>query len=148
MALGSKLSLNDAVLKRLLHIRQHNKLLPTREMCSAVFLEELKPLWSRAGIPIKEDKNCIDKVVELWEDYLKLKKIPTNRNQKRLDQFNTERSQLFDLTPTDLYNRMKNTRSEIWEEDYMFYKMQCLNPQVGSMGRADVVTFVREKKSK
>lgn len=28
----------------------------------------------------------------------------------------------------------------------MFYEMQRLNPQVGSMGRADVVTFVREKK--
>lgn len=44
LVLGTKLSLNDAVLKRILHIRQHNKLLPNREMCSAVFFMEHEPL--------------------------------------------------------------------------------------------------------
>ncbi len=53
LALGTKLSLKGAVLKRLLHIRQNNDLLPTRDMCSTVFLDELKPIWFRARIPIK-----------------------------------------------------------------------------------------------
>jgi hypothetical protein len=68
LALGTKLPLKGAVLKTLFHIRQKkNDLLPTREMCSSVFLDEINPIWSRAGIPIKAKKKCVDMTVELWE---------------------------------------------------------------------------------
>ena len=84
LALGPKLSLKIAVLKRVLHLRKNNKLVPTRELCGIVF-QELKALWSRAGIPIKDDHNCIHKIVALWESYLKIKKIPATRNAERIE---------------------------------------------------------------
>ncbi|KZS19689.1 Uncharacterized protein APZ42_013858 [Daphnia magna] len=61
-------------------------------MCSTVFLDELKPIWSRAEIPIKADKKCIDMTIELWESFLKLKQgsmgvvdvVTYNRERKKM----------------------------------------------------------------
>ena len=145
LALGPKLSLKIAVLKRVLHLRKNNKLVPTRELCGIVF-QELKALWSRAGIPIKDDHNCIHKIVALWESYLKIKKIPATRNAERIEKFLLDQNSLFDLSPVDVFLQMQSSRSEIWEEDYHFLELQRLIPQVGAMGTVDRVTFAREKK--
>lgn len=145
LALGTKLSLNIAVLKRLLHFRQNDNLLPTREMCKMVF-EELKALWSRAGIPMMEEKKCIDKLVKLWTNFYKLKKLPSNRNTKKLEEFNSEQKRLFDLTPKNVLQIMSVSRTDYWEEDYQFLQGQRQVPQEYSMGRVDRLTFVRENK--
>ena len=87
LALGTKLPMKGAVLRRLLHIRQNNDLLPTRDMCPTVFLDELKPIWSRARIPIKADKKCIDMIIKLWESFLKLKQVPKSRRDRKVIEF-------------------------------------------------------------
>jgi hypothetical protein len=74
---------------------QKNDLLPTREMCSSVFLDELKPICSRAGIPIKADKKCIDMTVELLESFLKLKQVPKSRSDKKKIDFQGIQKSLF-----------------------------------------------------
>jgi hypothetical protein len=146
LALGTKLPLKGAVLKRLLHIPQKNDLLPTREMCSSEFLDELNPIWSRAGIPIKADKKCIDMTNELWESFLKLKQVPKSRRDKKVIDFQGIQNSLFDLSPINVKSLMQSTRSDVWEEDYKFLEMQRLYPQQGSMGVVDVVTYNRERK--
>lgn len=128
------------------HIRPNNDLLPTRDMCSTVFLDELKPIWSRAGIPIKADKKCIDMTVELWESFLKLKQVPKSRRDKKIIEFQGIQNCLFDLSPINVHYLMQSTQSDVWEEDYKFLEMQRLYPQEGSMGVVDVVTYNREKK--
>ena len=115
-------------------------------MCSSVFLDELKPIWSRAGIPIKADKKCIDMTNELWESFLKLKQVPKSRRDKKVIDFQGIQNSLFDLSPINVKSLMQSTRSDVWEEDYKFLEMQCLYPQQGSMGVVDVVTYNRERK--
>ena len=117
LALGAKLPIEGAVLRRLLHNRQNNDLLPTRDMCSTVFLDELKPIWSRAGIPIKADKKCIDMTIKLWESFLKLKQVPKSRRNKKVIEFQGIRNCLFDLSPINVHQLMQNTRSDFCEED-------------------------------
>jgi hypothetical protein len=41
--------------------------------------EELKAVWQKAFISIKPDKNCMDQLEELYEDWSKLKKVPNAR---------------------------------------------------------------------
>jgi hypothetical protein len=109
-------------------------------MCSSVFLDELKPIWSRARIPIKADKKCIDMTVELRESFLKLKQVPKSRRDKKVIDFQGIQNSLFDLS------LMQSTRSDVWEEDYKFLEMQRLYPQQGSMVVVDVVTYNHERK--
>ena len=105
LVLSTKLPINGAVLKRLLWFRENNKLLATRQICSTVFHEEVKPLWLRSRIPISDDKSCIDKLVALWIEYLNVKSIPLSRKNRpeKLSSFAIRLNSLFDLSKFDVY---------------------------------------------
>ncbi|KAK4024518.1 hypothetical protein OUZ56_009940 [Daphnia magna] len=138
LALGAKLSLNDAVLKRLLSVRQNNKLKRVRTMCSEVFHGELKPLWLRSGIPIKEDDKCINLIEKLCKDFQKVKKLPADRTSEKskayINNFTVKPNQFCDLSPKAVKKIMMCSRNDYWKEDYDFLKGQRHFPQLGSMG--------------
>jgi hypothetical protein len=66
LANDSKLPLNSDVFKRKLGIKHQENLKPTRDVCSKIFYEELRPLWERASIPVKPAKQCIDQLITLY----------------------------------------------------------------------------------
>ena len=68
---SKKLPLVGIVLQRMYFFRIQkivSENLSTRELCSRIFFNELKPVWGRAYIPIKPGKNCIDQLVHLHKE--------------------------------------------------------------------------------
>lgn len=152
LALGAKLSLNDVVLKRLLSVRQNNRLKRVRTMCSEVFHGELKPLWLRSGIPIKDDDKCINLIEKLWKDFQKVKKLPAHRTSEKskanINNFTVKLNQLCDLSPKAVKKIMMSFRNDYWKDDYEFLKGKRRFPQLWFNGmRRSSFNNKREKKT-
>ena len=132
----TQLPLKRVILKKLLFFRENDVFISTREICARVFHDELKPLWAKACIPVTYDTTVIKKMKALWDSYLSVKQIAMDRKNRgeRICAFISEISLLFDISPIDVFEKMRSLRSKHWREDYQFLEGQRKNPQVGGMG--------------
>lgn len=121
-----------------------------RDIFKLVF-DELKQIWSRAAIPLKTDKKCLDQMISL---HAKWKVVNKNSVEERLssqcllqvEELQSLLCQLCGLSPSDVYERLKANSNPKWEEDWDFLVGQRKVPQVGIMGRLDSVSVQRENK--
>lgn len=145
---GVRLPTNRIVLQRFLHFRKSNGRLPTRDV-SKILLCELKIIWQRAGIPIKNDSMCIKQLIALFEKWEKLKKIskpdiPSSIRHKVY--FEDTMNRLCDLSPPNVYELLKSTRAHHWQEDWDFLQKQQRVPQIGYMSGVDKQTLELEER--
>ena len=143
LAIGAKLTLKKAVMKRFLWIRQtqRNSNNSNREVFRTI-LCELKEIWQRAAIPVKPDKKCFDQLIEIHKSWLSVKKInvsarANDNSQRRIQEFNDSMNSLCDLSPSDIENQLKASRTNNWKEDLMFLAGQRHYPQTGTMHGLD-----------
>jgi hypothetical protein len=80
---GLKLPTNKIVLRRFLHLREIDQLGKKRHLAEALF-GELKGFWEMAKLPIKRDNHCVDQLLSLYDDYMKLKAYSVPRRQTKL----------------------------------------------------------------
>lgn len=58
LSLGSRLTLSKAVMKKFLSIQLLDSLTPVKDIFNVIIVE-LKEIWGKAAIPIKDDKNIL-----------------------------------------------------------------------------------------
>lgn len=125
LSVGVRLSCNRSVLQRFLHLRHDSPRMATRDICK-ILLQELKELWSRAGIPIKTDEACLQAIISLFHKWDDLKKN-VHRNSKpvmkKLDHFNQHLDKLLDLSPADVESRLRRSRLPRWKDDWNFLQV-------------------------
>jgi hypothetical protein len=85
--------------------------------------------------------------------WLSLKKIPVSRkdsphSKKLIEEFQKQMDSLFDISPSDVENRLKATRKRHWKEDFSFLIGLRQNPQVGFMEKVDQQEQKRQNKKK
>jgi hypothetical protein len=77
---GVRLPLNKSVLQRFLFLRNLNVKMGNRDIFELILIE-LKEIWSRAAVPIKNGKKCLDQMISL---HGKWKIVNKNNNEERL----------------------------------------------------------------
>ena len=127
--------------------------LSTRELCSHLFFNELKPVWGRAYIPIKPDKECIDQLVHLHDEWRAVKKIAYNRRSippsvEKIEIFKSKLNTLCDFSPPVVETQLANSfrRSANWKEDLEFLQLHRRYPQEGFISGIDRGHNTKEKK--
>jgi hypothetical protein len=141
----SKLPTNREVLSRYLFYRNEFKSETTRELFK-VITSELEYLWGKAGIPIKENREIVDQLMRLFQQWYSLNKIKVSlrsKNNTRLDSFKRQLETLCDLSAIDAYRQMRSSRRKNWREDWAFYEDQR-GPRKGYMTNVDQ-EFVRKE---
>ncbi|KAK4024122.1 hypothetical protein OUZ56_009510 [Daphnia magna] len=101
-----------------------------------VIIVELKEIWGKAAKAVKDDKNILKALMNTHDAWLSLKKIPVARrdsphSKKLIEEFQKQMDSLFDISPSDVENRLRATRKRHWKEDFSFLIGQRQNPQVG-----------------
>ena len=148
LAGSNRLPVTGLVIKRISYLRSESPLKPRRDICRDVY-GELKEVWDKACIPTRVDKSCIDLLLKLFEEWNDLKRTSksrreTDRYKARREDFRNRLVSLFDLSPSDVRDRMKAGRAAYWQEDYEFLTNQRKIPQVGCMASVDRVTAKKE----
>lgn len=83
LGLGNRLPLNLSVLKRYVYFRQQNVSKSVRELFQ-VILVELKVIWEKAALPLKNDKKKLDYLVKLYDYWVSVKKLLLLQRRKLL----------------------------------------------------------------
>ena len=68
LSVGVRLPLNKSVLQRFLFLRNLNVKMGNRDIFELILIE-LKEIWSRAAIPIKTDKKCLNQMISLHANW-------------------------------------------------------------------------------
>lgn len=104
---GNKLPTNKQVLKLLFyHTREANKTLPESYRLIA---EEVKKMWSRAGIEVQDISRCVKKIEKLYNNYRMVQKNP---NPTKEDEFSKDLERLFDIAHGNVSNIVDNEAAE------------------------------------
>ena len=149
---GNKLPGNLSVIRRIRSYQQQVALgvyaMKRKDMVCSV-ASEVKSIWERASVDsIRIDKvqvklskmlDEMDKHLKHWER-LKPDKDPFLSFKLGLEK-------LFDISPTDLYQRLKSSRAPYWEEDWLWYQGMCQIPQKGCMTTRDASLDLRRQRS-
>jgi hypothetical protein len=146
---GLKLPTNKIVLRRFLLLREIDKLGKKRHLGDAMFCE--LGFWEMAKLPMKRDNHCVDQLLELYEDYMKLKAYSIPRKETKLfidkiEKFEFKLQDLFDISHSNTYEILKFSRNEEWEQDWMFLQGQRKVPQEGSMSTVQDNNLHRKEK--
>ncbi|KZR97240.1 Uncharacterized protein APZ42_007999, partial [Daphnia magna] len=96
-------------------------LTPVKDIFNVIIVE-LKETWGKAAIPVKDDKNILKALMNTHEAWLSLKKIPVARrdsplSKKLIEEFQKQMDSLFDISPSDVENRLRATRKRHWKEE-------------------------------
>lgn len=78
LSLGCRLPLQRAVMKRYLSIQGLNSLTPVKDIFNLIIFE-LKEIWGKTAILVKDDKNILIALMNTHDAWLSLKKIPLSR---------------------------------------------------------------------
>jgi hypothetical protein len=128
-------------MKRFLSIQSLDDLNPVKEIFKLIIVE-LKEIWGKAAIPIKDDKNILKDLIKIHDAWLSIKKIPVSRRNNShsislIGEFEKRMDSLLDISPSDVEVRLRATRKRHWKEDFSFLIGQRQNPQVGFMEKVD-----------
>ena len=99
-----------------------------RKICA-----EILDVWSKANIPTKSEKSCIQiilRLVKSWTTFCQKSKY-TQPGSAKYDDFKRFLSELCDIAygnEEELKEKMRSTRLPTWERDYEFY----LNQKAGN----------------
>jgi hypothetical protein len=137
-------------MKRFVFLRQENKQMPIRQLFTMIF-EELKEIWEKAYLQMKEHNKCLDQLVLLHKEWLSLSKIPVCRRKTtttltRIKLFQDNMDKLCDFCPKDVLERLKSKRYQHWQEDYNFLLGQRSFPQIGFIAGVDKLMLEKEKR--
>lgn len=150
LSYSNKLPLNRVVMKRFLFLRHENKTMPIRQLFTVIF-EELKEIWKKAFLPMKEHNKGLDQLVLLHKEWLILSKIQVCRRKTtatltRIKLFQDNMDKLCDFCPKDVLERLKSKRYQHWQEDYDFLLGQRKFPQIGFIAGIDKLMLEQEKR--
>lgn len=152
LSLGTRLPLQRAVMKSFLSIQLLNSLTPVKDIFNVIVVE-LKEIWGRAAIPVKDDKNILKALMNNHDAWLSLKNIPISRRDSRhskklIEEFQKQMNSSFNISPSDVENRLRATRKRHWKEDFSFLIGQRPNPKIGFMEKVDQQEHKRQNKKK
>ena len=110
---------------------------------------EVVGIWNKARVIMVARKNVFKRIKQVINSYVdgrlyinkkdKIKKRETEEYQQYLNE-------LCDLSPTDVFEKMKSTKKATWQEDYNFLLNQRKVPQVGHMEGTDYILFEQEQR--
>ena len=126
-------------MKRFLSIQLLDNLTQVKDMFKLIIVE-LKEIWGKAAIPIKDDKNILKYLMKIHDASLSIKKIPVSRRnipKSLIGEFEKQMDSLLDISPSDVEVRLRETQKRDWKEDFSFLIGQRQNPQVGFMEKVD-----------
>ncbi|KAK4006922.1 hypothetical protein OUZ56_012077 [Daphnia magna] len=103
--------------------------MPIRQLFTVIF-EELKEIWKKAYLPMKEHNKCLNQLVLLHKEWLGLNNM----------------DKLCDFCPKDVLERLKSKRYQHWQEDYDFLLGQRKFPQIGFIAGIDKLMLEQEKR--
>ncbi len=109
---------------------------------------EITEIWERAAIPCRR----VDKVQKLVQKCIsELSSLMKNwsihdEGRDPLQSYMSSLDKLFDISPADLYHKLKTSGNPEWIEDWMFYEGQCSVPQAGSMAGRDKLLQERHQR--
>ena len=122
-----------------------NKRVTTRDHARTIW-KEVKEIWLASRIPLMrtEEKNFVDKIVNIITEFQALKRAPEKRSTEC---YQLQLNSLFDVSLGDdaVEAALKASRSKDWVEDLEFYRGQKKHPQLYSMGGVDLKLAVKEK---
>lgn len=137
---GSKLPSNLQVLKTLFFNIRVVKL-SVRDSARLV-IREVMIFWEKARIPTRIEKNCIEKVMDLYEEWRVLQKHAgrkTISHKQREEQFTAKFDNLFDIAHNDALKLINI------EDDKQFLINQRKNGRVGFMYGIDYNNLRQEE---
>ncbi len=67
-------------MQRFLSIQLLNSLTPVKDIFNFIIVE-LKEIWGKAAIPVKDDKSILKALMNTHDAWLLLKKIPVSRRE-------------------------------------------------------------------
>ena len=147
----TKLPKNRVVLQRYFWYREQDKSMKTKRMAHKISEELVDLLWKPSGLPVVSSRICRGRVVSVIQKYTKFKKIKaTAKTPEKTREFQGFLSQLCDLSPPDLLDRLKR-RSRIqteWQEDWKWYKQMCTEKQPGLLAGRDKLIEQRIKQQR
>ena len=94
-----------------------------------VVLSELKVVWEKAGIPIRDDHYCLKILKKLLENKKKMNKIEEERRNEetwktKISTFKEHLERLCDISAVDAYDKLSQSRRPSWQEDWKFLENQ------------------------
>lgn len=139
LGVGRRLPANLLVPRRYYYLQQQGKKEEVRDTFRLI-LAVMNDIWSRANIPIKGQKNCLDQLMSLyksWKDLTRLDEKEKSCQNPKIDAVKETLKKLCDISSFDVYEQLKSTRRPTWKEDWNFLQNQRLVPQVGYLGGVD-----------
>lgn len=100
--------------------------------------------WRQSRIATRRKDKCIDKLLKMHDEWEKLKKRTSNISdamQGKIDLFQKNLDNLFDISHADAMKLMQN------EEDRDFLMMQRMDGRPGAMAGVDQKLAAKEKRS-
>lgn len=140
--LGAKLPSYRQTFSYFLHLHKVEK--KTVRDASRGAIQAILSFWAKAGIPVRAEQHCIQKLETLfteWKGLQKHKSRPTAGHQVKEDAFVAHLDDLFDIAHSDALTRMTNP------EDVAFLCSQRRKGRPGSLGAIDVVQDRRKKRA-
>lgn len=141
---GAKLPSNRQVLKVFFYNIRFVKL-STKESANLA-IDSVLIFWQQARIPVRRRDKCIDKILQMYEDWRSYNKKKVDELssgiKKKFDAFIDMLDDLFDIAAVDALTTMRN------EEDKEFLKKQRQKGRPGSMLGVDMKLFGKEERSK
>lgn len=141
---GAKLPSNRQVLEVFFYNMRIVKL-PSKE--SAVLaIDAALIFWQQARIPTREPHKCVNKLVKLYDVWVKIKKtkVPkmSTREKEQYDNFVANLDNLFDIASADALVTMKIA------EDIEFLNKQRENGRPGAMLGIDAKLYAKEERAR
>ena len=134
---GGKLPSNGQVLRFLLYNKRKVNL--ETEKSAELVIKQVESFWLRAQIPIRETRRSIEKLLRLYDEYVKLHKNKSrkDRSQKQKEKSFCERFEdLFDIAHGDALNLLKSEKVKT----FLFSQRQK-----GRIGCLDDITGVSKE---
>lgn len=124
---------------------QFNTQISTKDHARAMW-PEIKAVWEGARLPIKAEKNCIAKIVDVIKKYQDLKRTPSIRFS---EQYQGHLNALFDISLGEekVEATLRSSRRESWEQDLQFYRGQKQHPQQFILGGVNLKEVAKEVRS-
>lgn len=138
--LGSKLPTLKQVLQLFFH---HCRTLKMNQRESATLvIQEVFIFWEKAKIPIRKQQHCIDKLLNLYEEWQRLaknKSRKTDAQRKNQHEFEKRMVSLFDISHSNAMNMMP-------KDGQLFLQGQRSEKREGCLAGLDRKTMQKEQR--
>lgn len=142
---GTKLPSNKQILEVFFYNMRFVNL--TAKESAKLTINAVIIFWQQARIPIKNTDKCIEKLLQLYEDWQFLQKRPkveemSNTMKEKYNTFTNNLNNLFDIAHADALSMIRI------DEDRKFLEMQRKDERPGSMLGLDQTLSAKEERSR